>query len=240
MCVYGGGGGGASTGAGGYGVGVGLFSGLLGAYSMQQEAEVQTKIARDAFNLETKQIAQKKEQEKRAYARNDEQLQIRLEQEKVIAAQQKSAILKKQLQEEATATVVNEYRGVEGASVDNFQNQLARENLNIMSKIAGDFNSVKTHIKMMSADNLDNYNATEKALGYALDEAKLRKDMKTPDMGLVSLGQFGALLNGYMIDKKLEGGTDTWGLGTASEKTGSWWKSLFAGPDNSKYLPTFS
>ena len=217
----------------------GAIAGAADAYTMGEEARLQGRLARDEYDIAQKKINLERDQAGRATARNAAKLQIREEQERQVASKKKQILLKKQLQEEATATVMAEAKGLDAgsASVEAFQNQLTRENLNAIQTVEDDFQSLSDHISMMSADNWDNLKQTRKALNYSLEAAKLRRDAKTPDMGLVSLGQFSALLKGYITDKQLgEGGSqdgieqDTWGL-----KAG--WDYLFGGKNDLKIPP---
>jgi len=196
----------------------GLFLGAADAYTMGKEAELQRDLAQDEFEISQNKINLEREQAGRATARNQAKLQIRKEQERQVASKKKQILLKKQLQEEATATVTAEAKGLDAgsASVEAFQNQLTRENLNAIQTVEDDFKSVSEHISMMSADNWENLKQTRKALNYSMEAARVRRDAKTPDMGLVRLGQFSALLKGYITDKQLgEQGDDTWGLGAS-------------------------
>tara|TARA_R100000152_G_C6707379_1_gene135656 strand:- start:96 stop:752 length:657 start_codon:yes stop_codon:yes gene_type:complete len=205
----------------------GAVAGAADAYTMGKEAELQADFAKDEFEIAQKKINLERDQAGRATARNQAKLQIRKEQERQVASKKKQIILKKQLQEEATATVMAEAKNIdaESASVEAFQNQLTRENLNAIQTIEDDYKSITEHIAMMSADNWENLNQTRKALDLSLEAARKRKEAKTPDMGLVSLGQFSALLKGYITDKQLgEQGDDTWGL-----------QALFSGKETTAY-----
>ena len=193
----------------------GLIMGAADAYTMGEEARLQGRLARDEYDIAQKKINLERDQAGRATARNAAKLQIREEQERQGASKKKQILLKKQLQEEATATVTAEAKGLDAgsASVEAFQNQLTRENLNAIQTVEDDFQSLSDHISMMSADNWENLKQTRKALNLSMETARVRRDAKTPDMGLVRLGQFSALLKGYITDKQLgEGGDDTWGL----------------------------
>lgn len=193
----------------------GAVAGAADAYTMGEEARLQGELAQDEFEISQKKIILEREQAGRATARNQAKLQIRKEQERQVASKKKQILLKKQLQEEATATVMAEAKNIdaESASVEAFQNQLTRENLNAIQTIEDDYKSITEHIAMMSADNWENLTQTRKALNLSMEAARVRRDAKTPDMGLVRLGQFSALLKGYITDKQLgEQGDDTWGL----------------------------
>ena len=212
----------------------GAIAGAADYYTIGEEAKRQGQIAQDEFEIAQDKINLESEQAGRATARNQAKLQIRKEQERQVASKKKQILLKKQLQEEATATVMAEAKGLDAgsASVEAFQNQLTRENLNAIQTVEDDFKSVSEHIAMMSADNWKNLTQTRSALNLSYRSAELRKKAKTPDMGLVRLGQFSAILKGYITDKQLGEGSkdgveqDTWGLGKKWDATKKWYQSL--------------
>lgn len=215
----------------------GLITGVAGAYTAGEEARLAGKFAQDEFELSQKRIALKREQEGRAAAKNQAKLHMREEQERQVSSKKKQILLKKQLQEEAQATVMAEARGLDegSASVEAFQNQLTRENLNAIQTVSDDFKTLSDHIEMMGSDNWENLKQTRKSLNYAMEEATLRKRMKTPDMGLVRLGQFSSLMKGYITDKQLGESEsdpnktpyDTWGLK-------GWYQSLKVETNNGR------
>ena len=148
----------------------GLITGFAGAYTAGEEARLAGKFAQDEFELSEKRIALKREQEGRAAAKNQAKLHMRKEQERQVSSKKKQILLKKQLQEEAQATVMAEARGLDegSASVEAFQNQLTRENRNAIQTVSDDFKTLSDHIEMMGSDNWENLKQTRKSLNYAM------------------------------------------------------------------------
>jgi len=203
-------------------------------WAQSEEAHHARKLAGWERESAERAVNQKREEAGRAAARNEAKLQIRREQERSATSKKKQNILKKQLQEEAESIVTAEARGIssDSASIEAFQGQLTRANLNAIEAVSNDFNSLKNHIAMMSADNWKNLESTRTSLNNAMDDIKDREKAKIPDMTLVRLGQFSSLMRGYITDKELgEGGKDgveqdTWGLGKGWNATKEWYQSL--------------